>query len=321
LARATFATGSKVGVFSLTSTGDHAALSIDPFTGEVTVNASPDFETKSACELSVKETAVTDDSSALAIGDSSVLTNGQSDNTSGNALLITFSVPIYWYGLLVSENFSIDGTALDSGLTTNYKSADKVLIIAIGDAAIDVDATDGAASTIYASSRVKALTGPGLDTLITGKVVDARTGILDSDSTSNLTYNTVKSPDSSVYWLDRNLDATQVATSATDAAAFGSLYQWGRPADGHQIHATSDFLNGESTAGGTDVTRSTIITPSHNEFITGGVDWVEDFAPDGADNNNGSDRSSYLSKIDGSGICPASFRVPTPTEWSAATGA
>ncbi|WP_372934176.1 hypothetical protein, partial [Mariniphaga sediminis] len=32
-------------------------------------------------------------------------------------------------------------------------------------------------------------------------------------------------------WMDRNLGASQVATSSTDIAAYGDLYQWGRAAD------------------------------------------------------------------------------------------
>ena len=35
-------------------------------------------------------------------------------------------------------------------------------------------------------------------------------------------------------WMDRNLGATQVATSSIDEAGYGDLYQWGRRKDGHQ---------------------------------------------------------------------------------------
>jgi hypothetical protein len=35
-------------------------------------------------------------------------------------------------------------------------------------------------------------------------------------------------------WMDRNLGASRVATSSTDEAAYGDLYQWGRFGDGHQ---------------------------------------------------------------------------------------
>ena len=40
-------------------------------------------------------------------------------------------------------------------------------------------------------------------------------------------------------WMDRNLGATQVATSTTDAASYGDLYQWGRDSDGHQSRTSS----------------------------------------------------------------------------------
>jgi hypothetical protein len=218
---------------------------------------------------------------------------------------------------LGSEDFSIGDLALDSGLPTSYDAGTQVLTITIGNAAIDVDAADGATSTIYASSSVKALTtGLDLDTLITGKVVVARTGITHN----SIYYNTVKSPVTGVYWLDRNLDATKVATSATDTASFGGLYQWGRPADGHQIHSTLIPVTGELSAGGVNgsVILSTTITPLNDIFIQGSIapsDWVDITALDGKNNNNGSGRSSYLSKIDGNGICPVGFRVPSEDEF------
>jgi hypothetical protein len=348
-ASANFASGSKLGVFSLTSTGDYAALGIDSVTGEVTVNDDPDFETKTSYVFTVKVTAVTDDSSALAIGDSSVQTtgvitnvgehgiasveysygaeddnahaiggtNGESDNTIDNALLITFNVPVS-ESTLVPENFSIGAHALDSGLLTSYDAGTLVLTITIGDATIDVDAADGATSTIYASSSVKADSGLDLDTLITGKVVVPRTGIPDSDSASNLTYNTVKSP-YGVYWLDRNLGATRVATSATDTAAFGGLYQWGRPADGHQIHSDSTPASPELPEGGVDLsgTLSTTITPGNAIFIApqgSPYDWVDMSAQDGGSVDNGLAREAFLNKIDGTGICPTGFRVPSEDE-------
>jgi len=50
---------------------------------------------------------------------------------------------------------------------------------------------------------------------------------------NGLEYKTVKSATGKI-WMDRNLGASQVATSSTDAAAYGDLYQWGRAADGHE---------------------------------------------------------------------------------------
>jgi len=57
-------------------------------------------------------------------------------------------------------------------------------------------------------------------------------------------------------WMDRNLGASQAATSTTDAAAFGDLYQWGRAADGHQCRNS-----------GTTTTLSTTDQPIHANFI------------------------------------------------------
>ncbi len=39
-------------------------------------------------------------------------------------------------------------------------------------------------------------------------------------------------------WMDRNLGASQVATSSTDANSYGDLYQWGRGSDGHQCRTS-----------------------------------------------------------------------------------
>jgi uncharacterized protein (TIGR02145 family) len=47
-------------------------------------------------------------------------------------------------------------------------------------------------------------------------------------------------------WMDRNLGASRVATSSSDADAYGDLYQWGRRADGHQCrNAATTFALSE----------------------------------------------------------------------------
>ena len=73
---------------------------------------------------------------------------------------------------------------------------------------------------------------------------------------NGLTYQTVLNPTTNRIWLDRNLGATQVATSSTDEDAYGDLYQWGRDTDGHQIR-TSD----------TTVDLSSSDNPGHGDFI------------------------------------------------------
>ncbi|MDM1046331.1 VCBS repeat-containing protein [Myroides sp. 1354] len=50
---------------------------------------------------------------------------------------------------------------------------------------------------------------------------------------STVTYTTVRAGDGTI-WLQQNLGSEQVATAATDASAYGDLFQWGRWDDGHQ---------------------------------------------------------------------------------------
>jgi uncharacterized protein (TIGR02145 family) len=94
-------------------------------------------------------------------------------------------------------------------------------------------------------------------------------------------------------WMDRNLGATQVATSSTDAASYGDLYQWGRLADGHQIRSS-----------GTTATLSAIDQPAHGDFIT---------------INSGNWRSPKNDNLwqGVSGVnnpCPSGYRLPTEAE-------
>jgi len=99
-------------------------------------------------------------------------------------------------------------------------------------------------------------------------------------------------------WMDRNLGASQVATSSTDAVAYGDLYQWGRGADGHEKR------DSETTS-----TLSTTDTPGHGDFITNGSspnDWRS------PQNDN------LWQGVDGvNNPCPAGFRLPTEAEWNA----
>ena len=66
----------------------------------------------------------------------------------------------------------------------------------------------------------------------------------------------VTNPVTGKTWMDRNLGASQVATSSTDTNAYGDLYQWGRRADGHQCRNS-----------GTINTRSSSDQPGHGNFF------------------------------------------------------
>ena len=118
-------------------------------------------------------------------------------------------------------------------------------------------------------------------------------------STSNNTPSGLSSTD--VYsttgktWMDRNLGATQVATSSTDAASYGDLYQWGRNTDGHE-QRNSTTASGPVTSGS-----------EGTNFITSGGDWL---STQDDTRWNGSTKGTH-------DPCPAGFRVPTETEWDA----
>ena len=97
-------------------------------------------------------------------------------------------------------------------------------------------------------------------------------------------------------WLDRNLGASQVATSVTDVNAYGDLYQWGRGADGHQSRTSN-----------TTSTLSSSDDPGHSDFIlelNSPYDWRS------PQNDN------LWQGVNGiNNPCPIGFRLPSVNEW------
>ena len=57
-------------------------------------------------------------------------------------------------------------------------------------------------------------------------------GVFRFDLSTIIITPTVTNPITGRTWMDRNLGASQVATSYTDELAYGDLYQWGRLSDG-----------------------------------------------------------------------------------------
>ncbi|MDA3910529.1 MAG: FISUMP domain-containing protein [Bacteroidales bacterium] len=110
--------------------------------------------------------------------------------------------------------------------------------------------------------------------------------------------NIVTNPTTGEIWMDRNLGASQVATSSTDAAAYGDLYQWGRSADGHE-NRTSDTTH----------TLSNTDNPGHGDFI------VADNPPNDWRNPQNDNLWQGVSGINNP--CPSGYRLPTEAEWEA----
>ena len=108
----------------------------------------------------------------------------------------------------------------------------------------------------------------------------------------------VTNPVTGEIWMDRNLGASQVATSSNDANAYGHLYQWGRAADGHQIRTSV-----------TTGTLSNTDNPGHGYFITVNSNPNDWRSPQ---NNNLWQGSSGTNNP-----CPSGYRLPTEAEWVA----
>ncbi|TVR82202.1 MAG: hypothetical protein EA412_01940 [Chitinophagaceae bacterium] len=96
-------------------------------------------------------------------------------------------------------------------------------------------------------------------------------------------------------WMDRNLGASRQAISVTDAQAYGCLFQWGRPDDGHAAR------NSSITS-----TQSSVPQPTHSDFIamgTGSSDWL-----------NPANDNLWQGLAGINNPCPAGFRLPTEAE-------
>jgi len=162
--------------------------------------------------------------------------------------------------------------------------------------------------TIALSTKTSDGIGTGsFQSTITGLTVNVRyfvrayatnsigTSYGNETSFTAFTFGTVTGANGRI-WMDRNLGATQVATSSTDAASYGDLYQFGRGSDGHQLRnsATTTILSS------TDV-------PGNNLFIvysSGRYDWRTTL------NNN------LWQGVNGiNNPCPSGYRLPTQTEW------
>jgi uncharacterized protein (TIGR02145 family) len=110
-----------------------------------------------------------------------------------------------------------------------------------------------------------------------------------------VTYGTVEGQNGTC-WMDRNLGASRPATSFDDSQAFGDLFQWGRPGDGHQDRKSEITLNLSPTD-----------RPGHEYFISVDAmpyDWLmrpNDMLWRGPEAPNN--------------VCPAGWRLPTRQEW------
>lgn len=110
-------------------------------------------------------------------------------------------------------------------------------------------------------------------------------------------YNLVTSPTTGRTWLDRNLGASQIATSPTDSNSYGWYFQWGRKADGHQLQTSTSTFGTQTRATDPEVTTNQIYWSLGSPY-----DW---------------DATQNTTRWQVGGInnpCPPGFRLPTIEE-------
>ncbi len=121
-------------------------------------------------------------------------------------------------------------------------------------------------------------------------------------------YMLVTNPFTGRVWLNNNLGAEyanlnsssfnsmQQATASDDYRAYGSLFQWGRKADGHELINWEDIKTGIAKYG-TTTTKSD--DPDFPEFIIGDGDWR--VTPDD---------TLWASESSPNSVCPVGYRLP-----------
>lgn len=132
-------------------------------------------------------------------------------------------------------------------------------------------------------------------------LADTRVVVVPLNTKSNNESNKVKTVTSRTgrVWMDRNLGALRVAGSSSDSLAYGWLYQWGRPADGHESRTSpsEQVVNSFSTGN----------VPGHGNFIQ-----VLQTPTDWRDPQN----NQLWEGVAGiNNPCPSGFRLPTAAEW------
>ncbi len=216
-------------------------------------------------------------------------TGGSCSNTAVNGIYV-IGVP-----LTGSNTIEIDATVTSTGsysLTTNT-----------------VNGYSFSASGNFTSTGTQTVTLTGSGTPVAAQT-DNFTITGNGGSGGTCTFDvtvyatpTVYNSTTGKYWMDRNLGASQQATSSTDAAAYGDLYQWGRATEGH-----------ESRTSGTTSTNATTAVPNAGNswdglFITEGSSPYDWLTPQ--------DNTLWQGVSGTNNPCPSGFRIPTEAEWEA----
>ena len=184
-----------------------------------------------------------------------------------------------------------------SGLTATLSAG----TFAIGNGSLTYNITGTPAGAGTASFAVNI----GGKTITLTRTVTFQTQVTFTYRGSSVTYGVVLGANNRL-WMDRNLGASRVALSSSDANGYGDLFQWGRGDDGHQSVTWTSSSTG--TGSPTTTTLSSTDNPGHGNFILSPDVYI--------DNNWRNPVNNLLWQGVGStnNVCPTGWRLPTTTE-------
>ena len=208
-------------------------------------------------------------------------------------LLLIAIVMIASYSLVAQISINTDGTDPNASAMLDVKSSDKGLL-----------------QPRMTESQMNAITSPaaGLMVYCTNCVpmsirVYNGNHWVNANGIPDLEDGEVFNPATGEIWKDRNLGASQVATSSTDAAAYGDLYQWGRATEGHEVRTSGITATNATTAvpNGGNAWDGLFITEDSSPF-----DWLTP-----------QDNTLWQGVSGINNPCPSGFRLPTEAEFEA----
>jgi len=211
---------------------------------------------------------------------------------SANTDVVANTLKVGYTDALVSANTDVVANTLKVGYTDALVSANTDVAANTAKVGVTAGTTRGQMQYWNGTAWVTVARGSS------GQVLTFVNGVPTWGVSISAGTDEVQNPITGAIWMDRNLGATQVATSSTDAASYGDLYQWGRDTDGHQIRTSA-----------TTNTLSSADVPGHGNFISPSSspwDW------------RSPQNINLWQGVNGvNNPCPTSYRIPTDTELDA----